>query len=730
MEGKADVCGNRMTTTSSQTSLKWHSLELFDQRFQTNLAALQSRDPALASRLRAVVLSRPFFIAAEGDTVFLGRPGAAGMEVIPNAISPASAREMAAKLFQSGNVGRPIVVGGLAYGWLWDRMAKLPCKVENAIGHRPPIYLLAGDVERLWAVLHVMDWQALLADPRLPIFAGPDAVAQLSAALVENPTLPRPRASICVESNLWQQDINSVLDSVSEATERKLRHIREQLDSVYASISPDEWASRFKAKRLRVLGVTSRYTTFLQYSMRDWLSAFERLGHDTRLLIEPFDHVMPGASGYAQGVLDFKPDLILVIDHYRAELGKLPESIPCVMWVQDRLPNIFNPAAGAAQTARDYAIGFGRLHLSARHAYPIDRFMSCTIGINDEKFSRQQLSRADLAKYGCDVSYVSHASTPADVLLKAQLDKNPTPDNKRIFWNFYHRMVAHFEGGGTALSDQALRRKLLESVRETRINLPMADAELLLAVFNHQINNALFRHQALQWVADTGVDLCLYGNGWEKHPRLSRYARGPADNQNDLPKIYRASKINLQVTPHGAVHQRLLDGLAAGAFFLIRHTAGDELGVTYQRLWDWCGRNDVTCDSQLRTRADAEALALIAECDRLLGYVSAENDMSLYDCLAATADADFMTLAGAVWPEEYPQVSFRTAEDLGAKLLRFLNDDARRLQMAEEMRKVVIKRCSYLSISRRLMKFISIDLDRAAGGRVERPATEPIRVAA
>jgi len=74
----------------------------------------------------------------------------------------------------------------------------------------------------------------------------------------------------------------------------------------------------------------------------------------------------------------------------------VPKSVPCVMWVQDRLANIFNSEAGAAQGSRDYAMGFGRLHLSNRHGYPIDRFMSCTIGINDQKYSREELTPPEL----------------------------------------------------------------------------------------------------------------------------------------------------------------------------------------------------------------------------------------------------------------------------------------------------------------------------------------------
>ena len=42
-----------------------------------------------------------------------------------------------------------------------------------------------------------------------------------------------------------------------------------------------------------------------------------------------------------------------------------------------------------------------------------------------------------------------------------------------------------------------------------------------------------------------GLDLRLYGRGWEKHPTLSRFA-GIADNKNQLSLIYRASRISMQ----------------------------------------------------------------------------------------------------------------------------------------------------------------------------------------
>ena len=64
------------------------------------------------------------------------------------------------------------------------------------------------------------------------------------------------------------------------------------------------------------------------------------------MLIEEADHELLNTLCHAQACVDFKPDLILLIDHYRAEFPGLPTQIPAVMWIQDLLPNIFNPTAG------------------------------------------------------------------------------------------------------------------------------------------------------------------------------------------------------------------------------------------------------------------------------------------------------------------------------------------------------------------------------------------------
>lgn len=697
----------------SSAAPSWLPLESLAARFHANLDALQTRNAALAERIGQLEISRPFFIATQHGQVFLGRPGESGILPLADPAPPAAAQALAKRVFPNGHVSAPLVVSGLGHGWLWDVLGRLPCKNDLMPGHRPPLYFLAGDIEQLWAVLHMMDWRAMLAERRIAIFAGLDAQEQFQRSLIADPIWPEPRGLIRIDSSLPAQDLNGFLKMLHQSRDEQLSALHRALDAAYAYPRGDDWPSKFLAGGLRVLGITSRYTTFLQHSMRDWLAAFNRLGHEARLLIEEHDHLMLGALGYARAIHDFNPDLILIIDHYRAEVGNIPKSIPCVMWAQDWLPNYFNDAAGAAQGARDYCIGFGRRHLTQIHGYPAERFMACPIGINEERFQPAELTEQARRQYGCDVSYISHASTPSDILLKNALAKTLNPRLTKLLWDLHDRLLGDSEDGLVTHAEWQIRAKLNESIAQTGIEPQTAHVPQILWLFNTQINNAIVRHQALKWTAELGVHLKLYGNGWEEHPTLGRFACGPADTHRDVPRICAASKVNLQITPHGAVHQRLLEGLLAGGFYLIRWLPGDHLGIAFRALRDWCLGHAIDSESALRLIADPQVQSWIGECDELRADASDKNEFRLHERLMAADEADLLGRGGAVWPMEYPQVSFRSAAELGERLTRFLANAGERQQMVSSMRSAIEEQFTYLSVSRRLIQFIAADLERA-----------------
>ncbi len=88
------------------------------------------------------------------------------------------------------------------------------------------------------------------------------------------------------------------------------------------------------------------------------------------------------------------------------------------------------------------------------------------------------------------------------------------------------------------------------------------DQELLCQALYLPLNNALYRQQTLQWIANVsdhlGLRLGIYGGGWENHPRFSRFARGKVAFGPDLqPLTRRGRRINFQIVPYAFFHQRL-----------------------------------------------------------------------------------------------------------------------------------------------------------------------------
>ena len=706
---------------------QWTPLTLLRSQYASNLTALRSRDATLADLIDAAAPAEAYFLTTVGNTVRIAKAAGDTLEVLPNPVPPATAAQVVAKLFPDALCREAVMVAGIDQGWIWDALHKLECKSPLPM-HRPPLYLLADDVTRLWTTLHFQDWAALLADPRVMIFPGPDAAARYRQCLSANPRLPLPRLSLTVEPAIWQTgdatltSADATYKAVLGDWESNLQSILADLRRLYPAGATTDIAARLHGgEALRVLGITSRYTTFLQHSMRDWLAGFRALGHTTMLAIEGQDFETMNNVVYLKTVADFRPDLIVIIDHYRAEYVGLPTGVPVAMWVQDRMPSIFSPTAGAAQGPLDFCLGFGRLHLSQNHGYPAERFLPAPIGVNETRFTDGDATDADLRRFACEASYVSHHSTPAETLLQRHLEQVTQPEARRLMTDTFERLRAHYEGGGAVLVDAAIRRIIRESAASLGLTVGEAQLPGIEQFFSQPIANALFRHTALKWVADAGVDLHLYGRGWEQHPFFKRYARGVADNASQLAAIYRASKINLQITPFGAVHQRLLDGLASGAFFLMRHSPGDEVGSHYQALWAELQQRGITSEAQLvrETASGGRLATLVNNVLTFEGPDFATCGFALYDVVAGHADSDFMVAAGSIWPE-YDAVAFRSPQECAAKLTHYLADDAARRSIAATMRATVIERASYANTSRRLLKLIDQQLGNVAATGIRR----------
>ncbi|HMB94796.1 MAG TPA: hypothetical protein VKK61_02025, partial [Tepidisphaeraceae bacterium] len=328
--------------------LSWQPLSILREQWQANVSALRTRDASLAQEIEQYEPAVNYVIAGEENRLHLGREIDGQIQTLPNPVGRTSANEIAKKLYPTGQCSEPVLVAGLDQGWLWQTLYQLPCHTPATPGHRPPLYFLVGDIERFWLVLHFHDWSIFLADPRLRLFVGPSAVEQCHHSMSENVHVPWPKLSVTIDQSVWPAgaSIDSLLQSAHQFANARFQQLAKQIDAMYAGTDLKSTIRKMRGEPMRVMGFTSLFTTFLKYSMRDWLDGFDGMGHPTRMVMEQGDHEVTNPLYFAEQVIAFKPDLILLIDHFRGEMPGLPKQIPCVMWVQDNLPNIFSAKAG------------------------------------------------------------------------------------------------------------------------------------------------------------------------------------------------------------------------------------------------------------------------------------------------------------------------------------------------------------------------------------------------
>jgi len=338
------------------------------------------------------------------------------------------------------------------------------------------------------------------------------------------------------------------------------------------------------------------------------------------------------------------------------------------------------------------------------------------VGCNPARFASAPLSASDREKYACEVSFVSHASTPPDVLVQQEIDKSKLPEARKFLQDVFDQLRAIYDAGAFITEVGHIRRIVRDAMSNCRVETRNIDG--VMDFFVQRVNNALFRQQAVRWLAEMNLDLRLYGNGWEKHREFGRFARGVASNESELCAIYRASAINMQITPFGAVHQRMCDGLAAGGFFLLRHCTGDSCDLIYRDLWEWIEQVRIRSGAQLLRQAPPHVQEMLERVAELTGESVSPIAERFFFGLEELAAGGFSRAPSTLWPDEYERVSFSTRAALEERVRHFLAAPDEREAIAVSMRGRALQSMSYRGITERMLRFISEQLDSPAAVQI------------
>ncbi len=685
-----------------------------------NLACLQRHRPNVYRAVVDHTTDRTYhIIAGAGNQAIVCHvtPDGRRVSLTPNNDPHRARAEAIESLAEVADQGQSIGLCGIGDGYLLNHLAHHPPALVYNM--QQVVHLFEPDAQLVRVVMMIHDFtgpRGPIEQPRFGWFVGPQWQADFERTICDDLHLPAPAAT--VSQSLDLDEIKVGLKTASEAYAALDQQLDEQVKTYYAKLPDNHFQRMFSLdppRPPRVMLLTTRFSSVIQYSTYDSAHGFEQNGWQTRVLIEPSDaHGLPRPA-VRKMLAEFKPDLVFQIDHHRHEHEDVfPDRLPFVCWIQDHLPNLTSEEAGAKLDGRDYVLTAVGPMYTGIYGYPKRQCIDLS------KLTRVPPRPARWTSDGDDLAFVSNASqVPAK--LAGQLEEAIAPflDDLTLIREVCRRMMKLYEEDGSLATAYEVRRFYTRCERDTGRFLTHGEArDRLLRVLTEKLNNALYRQQALRWAAEIaeelGLSFGLYGMGWERHPPFAPYARGVVKYGADLEQLTRRTRINLQVVPFHCMHQRLLDGLVAGGFFCVRHHPYDHLA---EELSNYIDANDLHDAADIHQAFDQLDKAKHEEFQQLLFRCACLSEFGDVLGLVQSWRRAKLLLPGEPALPRFDEVAFDSKDSLRRHLERFIDDEDARRAIADAQRQHVEHRLSYTAGMRRVIDGIGARLVNEVSAR-------------
>ncbi len=597
----------------------------------------------------------------------------------------------------------PLTLAGLGNGQLLAHLAANPPTL--LLTQQQLVYVIEPDVSLARLVMMACDLTEPIGQPRFRWCVGPGAGEALAELLENEPHLQTPEHVVFGEPAKQVLMDELIVPAVQARHERDGEYLRRvtEWDAAHEAGGLIELLGDDAPRQPRVLLLTSRFTTVLQHACRDAAAAFGELGWRAQLFIEPSDHHRPTPSALVRCFAEFRPDLIFQIDHQRHEFGNfMPKRVPFVCWVQDLMPGIFNDAAAAKVGPLDFLLTDLTARLHREHGYPAAQLVYLN------KATRPVAARENVEQ-DIDLLFVSHGGAPVADMIDEQFGDQPQV--VAVLKQAAAQFEQLVERDGFDLNQLDIEAELDRAANAAGSDPAFIEnnREMLAGKLFHPVFDRVYRHQAVGWAADLaerdGLTLALYGQGWQSHPRFAAYARGVAQYGDELEQLTRRSRIGLQVVPFGCLHQRLLDGLSAGGFFVVRRHPFDTNFARLQRLLDaYCDGVPTSAEEALQLIDTEQRDELQALFDEGFGHGYPADEMVWNVCVGGHPGYE---LPG------FDQITFGDADEFGRRVRHYLANEDERRRIAKRQAAYVREHFGYVSQMKRVVDTVA---QKLAGG--------------
>ncbi len=337
----------------------------------------------------------------------------------------------------------------------------------------------------------------------------------------------------------------------------------------YYERNKEEIIKRVNRGNPKILFLTSRFTTALQYHTRDCMQAAKRLGCEVELAMEP-DNIQRNVMAYMIRISEFKPDIIFMISHLRLEFSFFPAESVCISWVQDPSPAIMKKESPMKLTSRDILMNHFTTWKDFREiGYDERHLIDAPIPANSHIYKPYHLTDMEYERYKCDICFVCHKSDVDEHI--SELTEYMPEFFKKTCQAVYKGYQEYVYETGTIFFEKENLTRFVEGAFRQNYNVMLTDLQLdhLVNDIYMRFNYIMFKQVLVDWLIDAGItNIKLWGNGWTTSDKYKKYAMGPAENGETLSKIYQASKIVVGNNCMSTANARVWESMLSGAFYM------------------------------------------------------------------------------------------------------------------------------------------------------------------
>lgn len=293
-----------------------------------------------------------------------------------------------------------------------------------------------------------------------------------------------------------------------------------------------------------VLFLTTETSSVLQYQVRDLAEAFNRLGWKTRIMKDKnmtFQQI-------SDAIDEMKPTFVSAICVSRAELGgAIPEDVPFVFWIQDHIKRFFTPPA---LSTRPFDLTYCMLDHTIAEAKRagIPNVQPLRMAVNELLYADGEVRE----EYRCDVAFVTNLYPPKllkhdpDLLMACAERISAFPLTPWTQWMTAAQAKSIVQYAG-------IKNPSEYEVVDLAVNLPR---------YSQRVPPVL-------WAKDLGLEVKVFGEGWDIVPGLSSLCKGPVQNGTDLRDLYRSASVHLHACGIN-LHPRVMECSLSGGFILAK----------------------------------------------------------------------------------------------------------------------------------------------------------------